>query len=98
MIGKSNLDEAIERLAAYSDAGADVLYAPGATEMAGIKVIVAAIAPKPVNVLLLGSDMNVADLAVAGVRRISGGSARAAWAGFEEAARSVRDEGCLPAA
>jgi 2-methylisocitrate lyase-like PEP mutase family enzyme len=99
LIGKTNLDEAIERLVAYSDAGADVLYAPGAKELASVKAIVAAVAPKPVNVLLLGSEMNVADLAAAGVRRVSvGGSfARAAWAGFEEAARSVRDEGRLPA-
>jgi 2-methylisocitrate lyase-like PEP mutase family enzyme len=100
LIGKTSLDEAIERLVAYSDAGADVLYAPGAKDLADIKAIVDAVAPKPVNVLLLGSDMNVADLAAAGVRRISVGSgfARAAWAGFEEAARSVRDEGRLPAA
>jgi 2-methylisocitrate lyase-like PEP mutase family enzyme len=99
LIGKTNLDEAIERLVAYSDAGADVLYAPGAKELASVKAIVAAVAPKPVNVLLLGSEMNVADLAAAGVRRVSvGGSfARAAWAGLEEAARSVRDEGRLPA-
>ncbi len=100
LIGKTNMDEVIERLVAYSNAGADVLYAPGAKELADIKAIVDAVAPKPVNVLLLGSDMNVADLAAVGVRRISVGSqfARAAWAGFEEAARSVRDEGRLPAA
>ena len=100
LIGKTSLDEVIERLVAYSDAGADVLYAPGVKELADIKAIVEEIAPKPVNVLLLGSEMNVADLAAAGVRRISVGSqfARAAWAGFEEAARSVRDEGRLPAA
>ncbi|MGH9854553.1 MAG: isocitrate lyase/PEP mutase family protein, partial [Blastocatellia bacterium] len=100
LIGKTSMDEAIERLVAYSDAGADVLYAPGAKDLADIKAIVDAVAPKPVNVLLLGSSMNVADLAAVGVRRISVGSAfaRAAWAGFEEAARSVRDEGHLPAA
>jgi 2-methylisocitrate lyase-like PEP mutase family enzyme len=100
LIGKTSLDEAIERLVAYSDAGADVLYAPGAKELGDIKAIVDAVAPKPVNVLLLGSDMNVSDLAAAGVRRISVGAAfaRAAWTGFEEAARSVRDEGRLPAA
>ena len=75
-----------------------MLYAPGIKDLAGIKEIVDAVAPKPVNVLLL--DMNVADLAEAGVRRISLGSAlaAAAWAGFEKAALSVRDEGHLPAA
>lgn len=98
LIGKTSLDQAIERLVAYSNAGADVLYAPGIKDLAGVKEIVAAVAPKPVNVLLL--DMNVADLAAAGVRRISLGSAfaAAAWAGFERAALSVRDEGQLPAA
>ena len=60
------------RLVAYSDADTDVLYAPGIKGLVGIKEIVAAVAPKPVNVLLL--DMNVADLATA------------ARAGFEKAA------------
>src|SRR4051812_30532537 len=72
LIGKTSLDEAIERLCAYSNAGADVLYAPGIKDLAGVKAIVDAVAPKPVNVLLL--DMNVADLAATGVRRISLGS------------------------
>jgi 2-methylisocitrate lyase-like PEP mutase family enzyme len=98
LIGKTSPAEAIERLVAYSDAGADVLYAPGVKDLADIKAIVDAVAPKPVNVLLL--NLNVADLAAAGVRRISVGSAfaAAAWGGFDEAARSVRDEGHLPAA
>lgn len=93
LIGKTSLNEAIERLVAYSNAGADVLYAPGIKDLVGIKEIVDAVAPKPVNVLLL--DMNVADLAAAGVRRISLGSslAAAAWAGFEKVAQSLRDEG-----
>jgi 2-methylisocitrate lyase-like PEP mutase family enzyme len=98
LIGKTSLDQAIERLVAYSNAGADVLYAPGVIEIADIRAIVEAVAPKPVNVLLRGSRMNVADLAAAGVRRISVGStfAAAAWARFDEYARSVRDEGHLP--
>lgn len=93
LIGKTNLNETIERLVAYSNAGADVLYAPGIRDLVGIKEIVDAVAPKPVNVLLF--DMNVADLAAAGVRRISLGAslAAAAWAGFEKAAQSLRDEG-----
>jgi 2-methylisocitrate lyase-like PEP mutase family enzyme len=96
LIGKASLAEAIERLVAYANAGADVLYAPGIKDLTGIKAIVEAVAPKPVNVLLL--NMNVADLAAAGVRRISVGSAfaKAAWAGFDEAALSVRDNGHLP--
>lgn len=98
LIGKSNLKEAIERLAAYADAGADCLFAPGAKELPDIIAIVSAVAPKPVNVLLLDSTMNVAALAGAGVRRISTGAAFAAatWAGFEETARSIHDLGRLP--
>lgn len=97
LIGKAGLDEAIERLVAYANAGADVLYAPGIKDLAGIKLMVEAVAPRPLNVLLL--NLNVADLAAAGVRRTSLGSAfaAAAWAGFEKAALSVRDEGQLPA-
>lgn len=93
LIGQTNLNEVIERLVAYSNAGADVLYAPGIKDLVGIKEIVDAVAPKPVNVLLL--DMNVADLAAAGVRRISLGASLAAagLAGFERAAQSLRDEG-----
>jgi 2-methylisocitrate lyase-like PEP mutase family enzyme len=98
IIKKSDLNQTIERLVAYADAGADCLYAPGLKELTDIENIVAAVAPKPVNVLLLDSSMQVAQLAAAGVRRVSVGSAfaRAAWAAFEHAARSLHDEGRLP--
>jgi 2-methylisocitrate lyase-like PEP mutase family enzyme len=98
LTGKVSLEETLERLVAYADAGADCLYAPGAREMSAIEAIVSAVAPKPVNVLLRGAGMKVADLAAAGVRRVSLGSslAAAAWAGFDEAARSLRDAGRLP--
>jgi 2-methylisocitrate lyase-like PEP mutase family enzyme len=98
LIGKSDVKQATDRLTAYAEAGADCLYAPGVRDLPDIKTIVSAVAPKPVNVLLLGSEMRVADLAAAGVRRVSIGSgfARAAWAAFEQAALSVRDEGRLP--
>jgi 2-methylisocitrate lyase-like PEP mutase family enzyme len=100
LVGRTNLTESIDRLVAYADAGADCLYAPGVKDLTDIKAIVAAVAPKPVNVLLLGTEMNVASLAAAGVRRVSIGSgfARAAWAAFDQAALSVRDEGRLPSA
>jgi 2-methylisocitrate lyase-like PEP mutase family enzyme len=98
LIGKSNLKEATERLVAYADAGADCLFVPGVQDLPAIKAIVSAVAPRPVNVLLLDSSMNIADLAAAGVRRVSVGFsfAAVAWAAFEEAALSVRDEGRLP--
>ncbi|HKY59970.1 MAG TPA: isocitrate lyase/phosphoenolpyruvate mutase family protein [Gemmatimonadota bacterium] len=99
LIGRTDIDATVERLTAYAKAGADCLYAPGIRDPAHIEAVVAAAAPKPVNVLLFGPDMRVEDLAALGVRRVSVGGclARAAWAGFEEAARSLRDRGVLPA-
>ncbi len=100
LIGRTGIDATIERLTVYADAGADCLYAPGIQDPAHIDAVVAAVAPKPVNVLLFGPAMWVEDLAARGVRRVSVGGclARAAWAGFEEAARLLRDRGALPAA
>lgn len=98
LIGRTDIEATIERLAAYAEAGADCLYAPGIRDPAHIEAVVAAVAPKPVNVLLLGPDMRVEDLAAQGVRRVSVGGclARAAWAGFDEAARLLRERGALP--
>jgi 2-methylisocitrate lyase-like PEP mutase family enzyme len=90
------LPESIRRLQAYAEAGADVLYAPGPHEAADIRAIVEAVSPKPVNVLVSSSKgLSVAGLAALGVRRISVGSAlaRAAWAGFQRAARRIADDG-----
>jgi 2-methylisocitrate lyase-like PEP mutase family enzyme len=90
------LRESIRRLQAYSKAGADVLYAPGVRERADIQAIVAAVHPKPVNVLMGGnSSLKVSDLAELGVRRVSVGSslARAAWTGFIHAAKLIAEEG-----
>src|SRR3954465_2870536 len=86
--GRPDLEETIRRLAAYADAGADCLYAPGLRSMAAISAVVAAGAPKPVNVLVNTDFTTVEDLAALGVRRISvgGALARAAWTGFIGAA------------
>ena len=54
-------------------AGADCFYAPGIKDLLAIRTLVSAVAPKPVNVLLIGPNMRVADLADAGVRRLSVG-------------------------
>jgi 2-methylisocitrate lyase-like PEP mutase family enzyme len=96
--GNPNLDDTVRRLVSYANAGADCLYAPGVTDLSAIRVIVNAVAPKPVNVLLYGPDLRVSDLAAIGVRRVSvGGSlAAAAWSGFDNAARMLRDQGTLP--
>jgi 2-methylisocitrate lyase-like PEP mutase family enzyme len=90
------LKEAIRRLQAYAEAGADVLYAPGVKERADIQAIVSAVRPKPVNVLMsANTGLKVSDLAELGVRRISVGSslARAAWGGFIRASKLIAEEG-----
>lgn len=98
VIGRSDVQETIERLTAYASAGADVLYAPWVTDLDEIRAIVRAVSPKPLNVLLHNPSVRAADLAAAGVRRSSTGArlSSAAWAGFERAALSVRDNGHLP--
>lgn len=83
------LAEAIRRLRAYAEAGADCLYAPGLRTPEEIRAVVAAVAPKPVNLLVSRPiGLAVADLAALGVRRISlgGALARAARGGFARAA------------
>ena len=97
-IGRADVQETIERLTAYAAAGADVLYAPWVTDLDEVRAIVRAVAPKPLNVLLHNPSVRVAEMAAVGVRRFSTGArlASAAWAGFERAALSVRDNGHLP--
>ena len=96
LVGRPDLGETIARLQAYANAGADCLYAPGIKTPAQITAVVAAVAPRPVN-LLVGAEsaLTVADIAALGVRRISvgGALARAAWAGFQQAARTLAEEG-----
>jgi 2-methylisocitrate lyase-like PEP mutase family enzyme len=90
------LKESIRRLQAYSDAGADVLFAPGVRTREDIQAIVRAVHPKPVNVLMgWNTGLKVADLAELGVRRISVGSslARSAWTAFIHAAKTIANEG-----
>jgi methylisocitrate lyase len=95
IVGRPDLAETIRRLRAYAEAGADCLYAPGIRTRAEIAAVVEAVAPKPVNVLV-GSDFTtVAELAEAGVRRISvgGALARTAWTGFLQAAKEIAERG-----
>jgi 2-methylisocitrate lyase-like PEP mutase family enzyme len=95
------LRTSLDRLLAFSDAGADCLYAPGVTELGEISQIVKAVAPKPVNVLVSTNncDITVSQLADLGVRRISvgGALARAAWGGFIAAAREIHERGSFKA-
>lgn len=90
------LRESIERLQAYAEAGADVLYAPGLQAQDDIRAVVQAVAPRPVNVLMSAdTGLRVADLAELGVRRVSVGSAlaRVAWGAVLAAARELATEG-----
>jgi 2-methylisocitrate lyase-like PEP mutase family enzyme len=90
------LPESISRLKAYSDAGADVLYAPAVRKREDIVALVKAVAPKPLNVLVgWPSELKVPDLAELGVRRISigGALARVGWVSFAHAAEKLAKEG-----
>ena len=95
LVGQPDLDMVIDRLKAYSQAGADCLYAPGIKTPEQISAVVKAVAPKPVNHLIGACGLSVAQAADLGVRRISvGGSlARTAWAGFMRAAREIAEQG-----
>ncbi len=93
--GKPDIDETIRRLVAFAEAGADCLYAPGIKTMTEIRAVVTAVAPKPVNVLVSSDFTTLAELADAGVRRVSvgGALARTAWTGFLQAAREMAEQG-----
>lgn len=93
--GRPDIVETIRRLSAYAEAGADCLYAPRIETAEHVAAIVAAVSPKPVNLLINKPFMTVAQAADLGVRRISVGGtlARTAWAGFLGAAQELADEG-----
>ncbi|MCP8463498.1 isocitrate lyase/phosphoenolpyruvate mutase family protein [Pseudomonas sp. ZM23] len=97
--GRVDLDDTIRRLVAFAEAGADVLYAPGLKTRAEIAAVVAAVAPRPVNVLV-GSpalELDLVQLAELGVKRVSVGSAlaRVAYGAFFHAAQALAGSGDL---
>jgi len=91
-----SLDETIRRLQAFEKAGADVLFAPGLPDLAAVKRVCAAVS-KPVNFMvgIKGKSFSVAELAEAGVKRISLATSlyRAAMTGLLEAASEVKTAG-----
>jgi 2-methylisocitrate lyase-like PEP mutase family enzyme len=95
VVGRPDIVETLRRLRAYSEAGADCLYAPRITTVADIEAVVAAVAPKPVNLLINAPFLTVAQAGALGVRRISVGGtlARAAWGGFLGVAREIAEAG-----
>ena len=96
LVGRPDQAETITRLKAYAQAGADCLYAPGLRTPEQISAVVAAVAPKPVNLLVgSASNLTVAAIAALGVRRISvgGAMARSAWGGFMRASKLLAEQG-----
>ena len=96
LVGKPDLKDTIERLQAYQEAGADVLYAPGLTSTDDIATVVRSV-DRPVNVVmgLQGAQLDLATLSAMGVKRVSVGSTlyRAALGAFLRAAREMREHG-----
>ncbi len=93
---RHDLDDTIKRLRAFEQAGADVLYAPGLPDLETIREVCAAV-NKPVNVVMgmPGATFGVSELAAAGVKRISVGSAlaRAAFGEFVRAVKEMQGAG-----
>jgi len=94
--GNPNLDDTIRRLQAFEKAGADVLFAPGLPDLAAVRTVCSSVS-KPFNFMvgIKGKSFTVAELAAAGVKRISlaGSLYRAAMSGLLDAAREVKDKG-----
>lgn len=92
--GVEDLDDTLNRLTAYRDAGADVVYAPGLSDLGQIRRVVETVGI-PVNVLALASGPSIGELAAVGVRRVSAGGALAgaAYRALVSAARELLDEG-----
>ena len=92
--GRPDLDDTITRLQAYQEAGADVLYAPGLSELDDIRRVVSSV-DRPVNVLVRPGAPTVSQLAEAGVARISVGGAFAwvALAALVEAGQELLGPG-----
>ena len=91
-----SLDETIRRLQAFEEAGADVLFAPGLPDLTAVSTVCAAVS-KPVNFMvgIKGKSFSVAELAAAGVKRISFATSlyRAAMTGLLNAASEISTTG-----
>ncbi len=94
--GSSDLDDTIQRLLAFEEAGADVLFAPGLPDLAAVREVCAAV-HRPVNFMvgIKGKSFSVAELAAVGVKRISFAASlyRSAMRGLFNAALEIRGKG-----
>jgi 2-methylisocitrate lyase-like PEP mutase family enzyme len=96
LVGRPDIHEVVTRLKAYADAGADCLYAPAIRSREHIEAVVKAVAPKPVNLLMMTDlGFTVADCEAMGVRRISTGGtlARVGWGAVMRSAQQIMTEG-----
>jgi len=94
--GKPDLDDVIKRLQAFEKAGADVLMSPGLPDLAAVRTVCSSLS-KPFNFMagIKGKSFTVAELAAAGVKRISLATSlyRMAMTGLVEAAREAKEKG-----
>jgi len=94
--GNPDLDDTIRRLQAFEAVGADVLMAPGLPDLAAVRAVCTALS-RPFNFMagVRGRSFTTAELAAAGVKRISLATSlyRAAMSGLVNAAREVKDKG-----
>jgi 2-methylisocitrate lyase-like PEP mutase family enzyme len=94
--GRTDLEDTVRRLQAFEQAGADVLFAPGLPDLAAVRTVCAAVT-RPVNFMvgMRGKSFCVAELAAAGVRRISLSTTlyRGAMSALVTIAREVQDAG-----
>ncbi|MGO9803497.1 MAG: oxaloacetate decarboxylase [Steroidobacteraceae bacterium] len=94
--GRADLDDTVRRLQAFERAGADVLFAPGLPDLAAVRTVCQSVS-KPVNFMvgIRGRSFSVAELAAAGVKRISLSTSlyRAAITGLYAAAHEVKESG-----
>lgn len=84
--------ESVARVVAYAEAGADCLFVPFILDPGAVAELVAAVAPKPLNVVVQRYDESIRDFAALGVRRCSvgGGLARRVWSAFDAAAQTLK--------
>jgi len=94
LYGMDDLGEIVRRLQAFAEAGADVLFAPGLARLEDIRTVVAEV-DRPVNVLTVRGGPTMAELAEAGVARVSVGGAFAftALAAVADAAEELLGPG-----
>jgi 2-methylisocitrate lyase-like PEP mutase family enzyme len=92
LIDPQAVNPAIDRLVSFAEAGADCLYAPGVIDREDVAAMVRAVAPKPLNVLMMRPGLAVSELAELGVRRISvgGGLARVAFRAMMASAEQMK--------